>query len=128
MLKLKENKMTTKRIRETKANLLEEIDMCIQTIKDQATIIENLQTVQVNVQEQINQQVHLQKVFASIDISSKRVDLALNVLYPLNEMNIGTCHFVEEEVKAMANNVLQNELQKIAKQQLLELKQTSKVK
>lgn len=125
--------------RKTKDSLLEIISEQTDLIKNldetviqQSNLIKDIQKFQINAEQEVKETIKTNTQFAkahnSMVISQQRIDLAIDILTPLVTENTGTIEVIDDsEIKMLANNILRNELTKIAKQQQVELKVQPKI-
>lgn len=66
------------------------------------------------------------KIFNELEISKRRMELALMVTESFNEDGLTTTSKIDDDVIAVANNVLRNELESISKLQQQESKLINK--
>lgn len=114
----------------TKAELLDLIFQHEETVENLQDVISKLTETKEDNNELIKAQLHRNKAYDSINISKERVGIALDILAPVaNEVTSKLEKITDnEEVIELANNVLINELTKIAKQQQAELNYKFEVK
>lgn len=128
-------------LKKTKVELVDLLFTQYESIKEQNNIIDEqfdtikqMQEFKVNVENEIKEgimiQNHFVKVNNAISISERRVKLCIDILEPIvKEGQLQPIKFIEDEdVIQTANNVLRNELEKIAKQQQVELKKQLEIK
>ncbi len=96
-------------------------------VNEQNEMISKMQKFSIDIEndakENFKQQMHLNRVNNSIDISERRLYLAKNIITPLQTGEYTYRDLIDDdETVQLANNIIKNEFNKILRQQQTESK------